>query len=81
MSMFSRFLCGLGLRDRDVARLDVPPQHDLRDRLAVLVHELGDDRVAECRALRDRAPRLGRDAVRTVVCAQFRLLERSRARY
>src|SRR5690349_7868941 len=55
------------LREHDAAALDVPAQRDLRGGPADLVGDGGDDRVVEDAALRDRRPRLGRDAVRLAV--------------
>src|SRR5919107_2421181 len=47
------------LREYDVAELNVPPQDDLRRRLADFLSDLGDGGVLEYPALRDRRPRLG----------------------
>ncbi len=52
-----------GLGDDDRAQLDVPAQHDLGRRAAVLAARSDDHRVGEqLAALGQRAPRLGRDA-------------------
>src|SRR5215204_5852087 len=57
------------LWEYDVAALDVPPQDDLRRRLADLVGGLGDGGILEHPAMRDGRPRLGGDPVLPVVLA------------
>src|SRR5215211_7586837 len=49
--------------EHDVTALDVPPQNDLRWRLADVIGDPGDDGIAEHLALRYRRPRFGGDAV------------------
>src|SRR5215203_3994302 len=51
------------LREHDVTALDVPPQNDLRWRLADVIGDTGDEGIAEHLALRYRRPRFGGDAV------------------
>src|ERR687896_845402 len=51
------------LREHDVAALDVPPQDDLRRRLAEVIGDPGDSGIVEHLALRYRRPRLSGDAV------------------
>src|SRR5215210_47414 len=58
------------LREHDVAALDVPPQDDLGRRLADLIGGLGDGRLVEHLALRDRRPRLGGDSVLSTIATQ-----------
>jgi hypothetical protein len=55
-----------GLRDRDDLALDEPPQHYLRDRLAVRAADLGQERIGEqvVLALSESAPRLDLHSVR-----------------
>lgn len=67
---------GDGLRDDDVADLEVPAQHHLGGGPAVLGGELGDRRVLQqALALAQRRPGLGRDAVPGVEGTGLRLLE------
>src|SRR5215208_2307822 len=51
------------LREHDVASLDVPPQNDLRRRLAHVISDPGDGGIVEHLALRYWRPRFGGDAV------------------
>src|SRR5919107_3856970 len=51
------------LREHDVATLNVPPQNDLRRRLAHVISDPGDGGIVEHLALRYWRPRFGGDAV------------------
>ena len=75
-SKFSLIRSGVDrLREDDEAALDVPAEHHLRGRAADPLGDLADRRVVEHLALRQRRPRLGRDAVLLVVGAHLAVLE------
>ena len=64
------------LGDDDQAVLQMPAQDHLGDGAAVLLRQRREQRIAEQRALAERAPRLDRDAAGGAFRAQRRLLER-----
>src|SRR3954463_2535725 len=68
-------LGGHRLRDDYIAELDMPPNQCLCWRFSVGIRDGSDGRIAQQRALPQRAPRLGRDAQLRMHLTQLLLLQ------